>query len=81
MNIDLSNLVETSKEDKIIVDKLAFVVDVTNPKRPYYSILYHPINSEEENMGFGSYNQNFVKQWKDEYFIVKTTGDINELYS
>ena len=43
-----------------------------NPKRPYYSILYHPINSEEEEiMGFESYNQNFVKQWKDEYFIVK----------
>ena len=71
MDIDLSYLTETTKKDKIIVDKIAFVVNVTNPKRPYYSILYHPINSEGEIMGFGSYNQNFVKQWKDEYFIVK----------
>lgn len=78
MYIDLSYFAETTKKDKIIVDKLSFVVNVTNPKRPYYSILYHPINSEEEIMGFGSYNQNFVKQWKDEYFIVKATGEINE---
>lgn len=78
MDIDLSYLAETSKKDKIIVDNLSYVVNVTNPKRPYYSILYHPINSEEEIMGFGSYNQNLVKQWKDEYFIVKTTGEINE---
>ena len=32
MDIDLSYLAETSKKDKIIVDNLSYIVNVTNPK-------------------------------------------------
>lgn len=75
MDIDLSYLDEPNDSVKTVVDKLVYMVDVTDPKRPYYSILYHPINSPNEYEGFGSYNQFYVKEWKEKYFIVKKKGD------
>lgn len=76
MDIDLRYLAEPNDSEKIVVDKLVYMVDVTNPQRPYYSILYHPINSPDEYEGFGSYNQLHVKEYKEIYFIVKKKGDI-----
>ena len=51
MDIDLSYLAEPNPNDKTVVDKLVYMVDVTDPQRPYYSILYHPINSQNEYEG------------------------------
>lgn len=75
MDIDLSYLTEPNESDKTVVDKLVYMVDVTDSRSPYYSILYHPIGSPNEYEGFGSYNQFHVKEWKEKYFIVKKKGD------
>ena len=71
MDIDLRFFGEKSKGDKIVVSHLAFKVDVTNPTRPYYSIIWRPVNSDETHEGYGSLNPFLVKEWKEKYFLVK----------
>lgn len=48
IDIDLSYLAEPNDSGKTVVDKLVYMVDVTDSQRPYYSILCHPINSPDE---------------------------------
>lgn len=43
----------SDKSSKNVVDYLAIKVDVTNKDRPYYTIIYHLINSENTYEGYG----------------------------
>lgn len=65
---------------KILVDYLLIKVNIID-NRPYYTILYHPINSENTYDGYGSYSLSIVKEWLGEYFILKDRGGINERYT
>lgn len=61
---------------KIVVDKLVFMVNVTDSQRPYYSIYIIRLTAQNEYEGFGSYNQFHVKEWKEKIFYCKKKGDI-----
>nr|DAJ81481.1 MAG TPA: hypothetical protein [Caudoviricetes sp.] len=78
MDIDLRFFGEESNSGKIVVSHLAFKVDVTNSSRPYYSLMWQPVNSDETYDGYGSDNPFFVKEWKEKYFLVKNTGVKND---
>lgn len=65
------DIIEAIQEtDKIKVDKLRIVADITNQKKPYYSLLYREIGSNEEYLGYGSYNLTYVLIWKEQYFEI-----------
>lgn len=55
---------------KILVDYLAIRVNIVD-NMPYYTIIYHPINSENKYEGYGSYSLSIVHKWIGEYFILK----------
>lgn len=77
MNVEyLSMFGSSDKSNKNVVDYLAIKVDVTNQDRPYYTIIYHPINSENTYEGCGSSNPIIVNEWLEEYFIVQKKGNI-----
>lgn len=68
---NMIDVIEVIQEtDKIKVDKLCIVVNITNQKKPYYSLLYHEIGSNEEYLGYGSYNLTYVLIWKEQYFEI-----------
>lgn len=58
------------KIDKIKVDRLCIVANITNEKKPCYSLLYHEIDTNEERMGYSSYNLAYVLMWKEQYFEI-----------
>lgn len=66
----------SDKSNKNVVDYLAIKIDLTSQDRPYYTILYHPINSEKTYEGYGSSNPLIVNEWIEEYFDIKKKGDI-----
>lgn len=52
MNVECLSVFGTSdKSNKNVVDYLAIKIDLTSQDRPYYTIIYHPINSEETYEG------------------------------
>lgn len=55
---------------KIMVDYLAIRVNNIN-NMLYYTIIYHPINSENKYEGYGSYSLSIVHEWLVEYFTLK----------
>lgn len=61
---------ENNDRYKNLVDYLLIKVTFSD-NRPYYTIVYHPINSEDTHEGYGSYNLSIVKEWIREYFIIK----------
>lgn len=67
-NIDVIEVIQEA--DKIKVDKLCIVANITNQKKPYYSLLYREIGSNEEYLGYGSYNLTYVLIWKEQYFEI-----------
>lgn len=71
MDIDLSFSRESNNSHKIAVDFLAINIGVTSFNKPYYTIIYHPINSEHSYEGYGSYKLYNVIEWTKRYFIVK----------
>lgn len=77
MDIDLSVFENINKSNKTLVDFLAIKVNIID-QRPYYTIIYHPINSENSYEGHGSYKLYIVNEWIEEYFIIKKFGDIND---
>lgn len=56
--------------NKTVVDFLAIKVNIID-QRYYYTIIYHPINSENSYEGYGSYSISVVNEWLGEYFILK----------
>lgn len=79
MNVECLSMFGTSdKSNKNVVDYLAVKIDLTIQDRPYYTIIYRPINSEETYEGYGSSNPRIVNTWIEEYFVVKKKGDIND---
>ena len=77
MNVEyLSMFGSSDKSNKNVVDYLAIKVDVTDQDNPYYTIIYHPINSENTYEGYDSSNQFIVNGWLEEYFIVQKKGDV-----
>ena len=72
MKYDEIDIVSAMQEtEKIAVDKLCVVVNVTNPDKPYYYLLYHKINADDETIGYGSYNFIYVLMCKEQYFKVQ----------
>lgn len=61
---------ENNYMHKILVDCLLIRFNIID-RRPYYTILYHPINSENSFEGYGSYSLSIVKEWMKKYFILK----------
>lgn len=77
MDINLSGFENSNKSNKILVDFLAIKVDIID-NRPYYTIIYHPVNSENSYEGYGSCSLYLVNEWMGEHFIIKKFGDIND---
>lgn len=72
MKYDEIDIVSAMQEtEKIAVDKLCVVANVTNPDKPYYYLLYHKIDADDEIIGYGSYNLAYVLAWKEQYFKVQ----------
>lgn len=71
MDIDLGVFENSNKSNKNVVDFLAIIVNIID-KRPYYTIIYHPINSENSYEGYGSYRLSIVNEWLGKYFILKS---------
>lgn len=61
---------DNNDRHKILVDWLLIKVNIID-NRPYYTILYHPINDENTYEGYVSYSLHIVKEWLGEYFILK----------
>lgn len=61
---------KNNDRNKILVDYLAIRVNIID-NMPYYTIIYHPINSENSYEGYGSYSLSIVHEWLGEYFILK----------
>lgn len=61
---------ENNDRHKILVDCLLIKVNIIQ-NRPYYTILYHPINCENRYEGYGSYSLSIIEEWLGEYFILK----------
>lgn len=61
---------ENNDKYKILVDCLLIKVNIID-HRPYYTILYHPINSENSYEGNGSYSLSIVKEWLKKIFYFK----------
>lgn len=61
---------ENNDRNKILVDSLLIKLNIID-NRPYYTILYHPINNENTYEGYGSYSLSIVKEWLKKYFILK----------
>lgn len=60
--------------EKIVVDDLEIIVRGYKEK-PYYEILYHEVGQGENCIGFGSYNLEYVFEWKEEYFEIVPKED------
>ena len=75
-NMDCSkDIIEIMDEtEKIIVDKICVVANLTNPDKPYYCLLYHEIDADEDIIGYGSYSLVYVLMWKEQYFKVENDG-------
>lgn len=58
--------------NKTLVDFLAIKVNIID-NRPYYSIIYHPINSESSYEGYGSYSLYLVNEVMKEHFIMESS--------
>lgn len=61
--------VEEMNEEKIQVESLDVIVFMING-RPYYEIKYKEIGNDYYNIGYSSYNLDFVLEWKEKYFEV-----------
>lgn len=61
---------ENNDKYKILVDLLLIKLNIID-HRPYYTILYHPINSENTYEGYGSYSLSIVEEWLKKYFILE----------
>lgn len=71
MDIDSRILDDNNARYKILVDYLAIKVNNLHGGRYYYTIIYHPVNSEKSYVGYGSYRLSDVHEWLEEYFILK----------
>lgn len=71
MDIDSRILDDNNARYKITVDYLAIKVNNLHEDRYYYTIIYHPVNSENTYEGNGSYSLSIVNEWLEEYFILK----------
>ena len=72
MNVEyLSMFGSSDKSNKNVVDYLAIKVNNLHEDRYYYTIIYHPVNSENSYEGYGSYSLSIVHSWLEEYFILK----------
>ena len=60
---------EFTANEKTKVTKAYIIIEGTIEK-PYYGILYHEVGKEYDNIGFGSYCLDNVRQWKDEYLEI-----------
>lgn len=74
MNLSGIDIIMAMQEtEKIAVDKLCVVANVTNPNKPYYYLMYRKIGTDNEIVGYGSYNLTYVLMWKEQYFKVQVS--------
>ena len=70
MDIDSRILDYNNARYKITVDYLSIKVNNMHEDKYYYTIIYHPINSEHTYEGYGSYSLSVVCEWLGEYFTL-----------
>ncbi len=59
--------IENKPQEKIKVESIDIVV--TGPKeKPYYSIKYRKVGSNDDCIGYGSYSLEYVLGWKEQCF-------------
>lgn len=68
--------VGSDKEKKIkVVERPDIIVEFIDG-RPYYGIKYKEVGNDYYNIGFGSYELDYVKEWFDTQFeVVETTEE------
>lgn len=66
-----TELYNFNEQGRFVVDDLEIIVRGIKEK-PYYEIMYHEIGKphEDYDIGFGSYNLDYVFEWKEKYFKV-----------
>lgn len=64
-------------EEKIKVESLDIIVTITGGK-PYYSIKYKEVGNRYYNVGYSSFNLDFVLEWRKQYFEVAEAVDAKE---
>lgn len=64
-------------EEKIKVESLDIIVTIADGK-PYYSIKYKEVGNRHYNVGYSSFNLDFVIEWRKRYFEVAEAVDAKE---
>lgn len=64
-------------EEKIKVESIDIIVTITDGK-PYYSIKYKEVGNRHYNVGYSSFNLDFVLEWRKQYFEVAEAVDAKE---
>lgn len=64
-------------EEKIKVESLDIIVTITGGK-PYYSIKYKEVGNRYYNVGYSSFNLDFVLEWRKQYFEVAEAVDAKD---
>ena len=65
---------EPNTDTKSKVDKAIIIVSGTK-EEPYFEILYHLLNEDEDRIGFGSYCLTNVFNWREQYLEVVNKED------
>ena len=60
---------EPNTDAKSKVDKAIIIASGTK-EEPYFEILYHLLDEDEDHIGFGSYCLTNVFNWRDQYLEV-----------
>lgn len=64
-------------EEKIKVESIDIIVTITDGK-PYYSIKYKEVGNRHYNVGYSSFNLDFVLEWRKQYFEVAEAVDAKD---
>ena len=66
--------------EKIKATNVMIIVESVNDGKPYYCIRYYDVVKKQTCIGYGSYNLDYVVQWKEECFeIVDSNKAIGQL--
>lgn len=74
-NLDTMEAYDSNRKNiKIKVTSAEIIVRKIDGN-PYYEIKHYKIGDDEEHIGYGSYNLNFVLEWLEKCFEIVNTDE------
>lgn len=67
--------------EKIKATNVMIIVESINDSKPYYCIRYYDVAKKQTYIGYGSYNLDYVVQWKEEFFEIVENNKVAEEYA